>query len=112
MIDKGRQLLKRASENGNMEARQLLRSIQAQSQEKISYIEPALMNQVPVLTSQPADLIYFDALAEWNRGDETLSRMILQRLMIKFPHYMPAKRAYEQLNKSDSGVLSMVSLNP
>lgn len=112
MIDKGRQLLKRASENGNMEARQLLRSIQARSQEKISYIEPALMNQVPVLTSQPADLIYFDALAEWNRGDETLSRMILQRLMIKFPHYMPAKRAYEQLNKSDSGVLSMVSLNP
>lgn len=110
-LDKARELLKRASENGHMEASQLLRAMEAQSKSQISYIEPALMNQTPAMSGQPADLIYFDALAEWNRGDETLSRMMLQRLMTNFPHYLPAKRAFDQLNKAPEEVLPMVSWN-
>ena len=55
----------------------------AQQQEHFSFIEP------------------FDALSEWNSGDETYSRMILDRLRNQFPQYVPAKRAYEQLNQQD-----------
>jgi len=44
--------------------------------------------------------MYLDAMNEWNRGDEVLSRMILQRLVTQFPHFVPAKRAYEQINQA------------
>jgi enhanced entry protein EnhC len=76
-----------------------LQWLNAQAQDrKNSYIEPLLINQTPVLAEQPAELMYFNALSEWNRGDEWSSRIILDRLVTQFPDYVPAKRAYEQLN--------------
>ncbi|MBL7480493.1 tetratricopeptide repeat protein [Legionella bononiensis] len=98
--EKGRKLLEQASENGNMQARKVLRRLDAQTQARVSYVEPVQLNDVPVLEGSNADLIYLDALNEWNRGDEVLSRMILQRLVTQYPNFVPAKRTYEQLNQA------------
>jgi enhanced entry protein EnhC len=43
--------------------------------------------------------MYMSALNEWNRGDERTSRIILDRIMVQFPDFIPAKKAYEQLNQ-------------
>lgn len=101
MPERGRQLLKEASNNGSQQAQKVLQWLDAQQASRISFIEPLILNRAPVLAGQTADLMYLDALSEWNRGDETLSRMILNRLMSQFPHYIPAKRAYEQLNQQN-----------
>ncbi|MDI9819099.1 MULTISPECIES: tetratricopeptide repeat protein [unclassified Legionella] len=97
--DEGKRLLQQASANGSQQARKILQWLDAQQQERVSFIEPVVINQTPVTAGQPADLMYFDALNEWNRGDENLSRMILDRIMNQFPQYVPAKRAYEQLKQ-------------
>lgn len=94
----GKQLLQQAQENGSQQARRTLQWLDAQSEPRKSFIEPAQVAQIPVL-AQPVDLMYLDALSEWNRGDEHSSRIILDRIMTQFPNYTPAKRAYEQLNQ-------------
>lgn len=97
--DEGKRLLEQASANGSQQARKVLQWMNAQQQERMSFIEPLVINQTPVLAGQSANMMYFDALSEWNRGDEALSRMILNKIMNQYPQYAPAKRAYEQLNK-------------
>lgn len=99
LADKGKQLLKEASQNGSIQARKLLQRLEA-SQGRVSFIEPVLINRAPVLADQSPDLMYLDAMNEWNRGDEVLSRMILQRLVTQYPHFVPVKRIYEQLNQA------------
>lgn len=76
----------------------MLQRLDAQTQARVSFVEPVLMNNAPIILGQTAKLMYLDALNEWNRGDEVLSRMILQRLVIQYPHFAPAKRVYDQLN--------------
>ncbi|WP_133140780.1 tetratricopeptide repeat protein [Legionella genomosp. 1] len=100
-IAQGKPLLVKASSNGSNQAETMLRLLNAQQEQKLSFIEPLQLNKAPVLAGQPAELMYMDALNEWNRGDETLSRMILDRLMTQFPHYVPAKKVYEQLNQQN-----------
>ncbi|KTD66121.1 tetratricopeptide repeat protein [Legionella spiritensis] len=97
--EKGKKMLVMAKKNGSQQAQKMLQWIDAQQEMRSSFIEPVPLNNSPDIAGQPADLIYLNALNEWNRGDETLSRMILDRLMTQFPHYIPAKRAYEQLNQ-------------
>jgi len=97
--EQGKQLLQQADENGNQQARKVLQWLEAQSQEHISFIEPLPANPAPILAGKAADLMYLDALSEWNRGDEILSRSILNQIMTQYPQYAPAKRAYEQLNQ-------------
>ncbi len=98
MPQEGKQLLQQAQENGSQQARKILQWLDSQGEQRHSFIEPAQIAQTPVL-AQPVDLMYLDALNEWNRGDERSSRVILDRIMTQFPHYTPAKRAYEQLNQ-------------
>jgi enhanced entry protein EnhC len=99
--DKGKLLLEKASKNGSLQARQMLQRMEA-NQGRVSFIQPIQMNNAPVLTDREADRIYLDALNEWNRGDEVLSRMILQRLVTQYPNFIPAKRAYEQINQAQT----------
>lgn len=101
MLDKGKFLLQQASENGSEQARQMLQRMEA-SQGKMSFVQPVQMNNAPALADNEADRIYLDALKEWDRGDEALSRMILQRLVVQYPNFIPAKRAYEQINQAQS----------
>ncbi|MBA2652571.1 MAG: sel1 repeat family protein [Tatlockia sp.] len=106
--DEAKRLLQQASANGSVQARKALQWLDAQGQGKTSFIEPVSVTPAPALAKQPADLMYFDALSEWNRGEETLSRQILKQLMTQFPKFEPAKRAYEQLNQQ-SNAFSVVS---
>ena len=108
MPEKGKQLLQQAQENGSPQARRTLQWLSAQSEERISFIEPLFMGQTPILAERPVDLMYLDALNDWNRGDELSSRMILDKIMTQFPHYIPARRAYEQLNQqfNSQGIIS------
>ncbi|CEG57954.1 SEL1-like repeat protein [Legionella fallonii] len=98
-LEKGKQLLKQASENGSPQARRILQRLEA-AQGRVSFIEPVQMNSARTSSGQPADLMYLDALNEWNRGDEVLSRMILQRLVTQYPNFAPAKQVYEKLNEA------------
>lgn len=99
MPEKGKQLLQQAEANGSPQARGILQRLNSQNQDRSSFVEPVIMNQSPVLgEKEPADLMYLDALNEWNRGDERSSRMILNQIKQQFPDYVPAKRAYEQLD--------------
>ncbi|MFC3909180.1 tetratricopeptide repeat protein [Legionella dresdenensis] len=97
--EQGKTLLQRASVNGSPQAQKLVQRLTALQEPRASFIESVVVNQAPVLANQPADLIYMDALNEWNRGDETMSRMILDKLRTQYPQFAPAKRAYEQLNQ-------------
>ncbi len=98
--DQGKLLLQQAQANGSKQASMALQWLDVQSsKEQLSYIEPASMYPSPVVAGQPADLMYLDALNEWNRGDEASSRLILRRIVTQFPQYEPAKRAYEQLHQ-------------
>ncbi len=99
MVQQGKQLLQQAEDNGSQQARRILQWLDAQAQERRSFIEPVSMSQPSVVAEQPAELMYLDALSEWNRGNERSSKVILDRLMTQFPDYSPAKRAYEQLNQ-------------
>ncbi|WP_133126756.1 tetratricopeptide repeat protein [Legionella nagasakiensis] len=97
--EQGKQLLQQAQKNGSQQAKKVLQWLDAQAQERLSYIEPISFNQAVGVSGQPVDLMYLDALNEWNRGDEELSRKILNQIMTQFPHYVPAKRVYEQLSQ-------------
>ena len=98
MPEEGKKLLQLAKENGNQKASRVLQWLDAQSQVRTSFIE-SLPISAPGLAQKPADLMYMDALNEWNLGDERSSRLILSKLLTQFPDYTPAKRAYEQLNQ-------------
>ena len=99
MPQEGKQWLQQAEDNGSQQARRLLQWLNAETQERTSFVEPVIMGHMPVVAEQPADLMYLDALNEWNRGDEGSTKVILDRLMTQFPDYSPAKRAYDQLNQ-------------
>ncbi|MGL5741628.1 MAG: SEL1-like repeat protein [Legionella sp.] len=99
-VAKGNQLLQQASDNGSVQARKVLQRLEAQTQARVSFVEPVLMNKAPKAAGQTAELMYLDALNEWNQGDEVLSRMILQRLVTQYPNFTPAKRAFDQLNQA------------
>ncbi|STY30303.1 enhanced entry protein EnhC [Legionella wadsworthii] len=98
-LAKGKQLLQQASENGSVQARKVLQRMEAQTQARVSFIEPIFMNRAPVIDGQEADFMYLQALNEWNQGDEILSRMILQHLVTQYPNFIPAKKAFDQLNQ-------------
>lgn len=93
-------LLQQAQDNGSPQARKALQWLAAQEQGKTSFVEP--IQEAPLLapSTQPADLMYLDALNTWNRGDEALSRTLLTRILTQYPDYSPAKHAYDQLGQS------------
>ncbi|MFA5960640.1 MAG: endopeptidase IV [Tatlockia sp.] len=101
--EEGKRLLQQASDNGSLQARKMLQWLDSQQQDRVSFIEPFKFNQtLNAVGQETADLMYFDALSEWNRGDVDLSRTILKRLMTQYPQFTPAKRAYEQLSRPDT----------
>ena len=97
--EQGRRLLQSARDNGSNEAIKFLQSLEANQKLNVSFIESAPMHKLAELQGKTPDHIYFDAMNDWNRGDEAGSRLILQQLIGQFPNYVPAKRAYEQINQ-------------
>lgn len=98
--DKAKQWLRQASENGNMQAEKALQGLNAQTQSGSSFIEPVALSALSSSVDNTPDLMYLDAMNEWNRGEESSSRMLLQNLVAKHPDFMPAKNTYQQLTKS------------
>lgn len=96
--DKAKLWLRQASENGNPQAQKALQKLDAQNPGNVSFVEPVAVNKASADVNQSPDLMYLEAMNEWNRGDESSSRMILQKLVAQYPDFAPAKRAYEQLN--------------
>lgn len=103
-LEDAKRLLKEASDNGNQEARKMLDKIDAQTQDKVSFIEPLSLKKRPEVLRQSADRMYMHALNVWNRGDEALSRDILKHLLTDYPQYAPAKRAVQRLNQQTKPV--------
>ncbi len=99
MPAEGKKMLLAAQENGSLQAEQVLQRLEAMGEERTSYIEPTMAHNLAIQADAPADMMYLDALSEWNRGNELYSRQILDKLLTQFPSYSPAKRAYEQLNQ-------------
>lgn len=98
-LEKGKAWLEQAVENGSMPAKKIMQRLSAQHELQISFIEPVQLNQLPIAAGETAERMYLEAMNEWNRGDENLSRRILHRVVEQFPNYLPAKRAYYQLNE-------------
>ncbi|MDR3441729.1 MAG: SEL1-like repeat protein [Legionella sp.] len=99
---KGKQLLQQASDNGSVQARKVLQRLEAKAQARVSFVEPVVLDKAPAVAGETAELMYLDALNEWNRGNESLSRVILKHLVSKYPDFVPAKQVYEQLNQVKS----------
>jgi enhanced entry protein EnhC len=97
--EEGIHLLKQAQNNGSLQARKVLQRLATQTQDKVSFIEPAQMVKPIVQTSEPADIMYMEALNVWNHGDESYFRAMLAQILTQYPDYVPAKRAYEQLGQ-------------
>lgn len=97
MISQGKALLQEASKNGNRSAEKTLSRLSCGQEKQGSFIESISFNQPALLRQQSAELMYFDALNAWNRGDETLSKQILHQLIAKYPNYLPGKKAFELL---------------
>ncbi len=93
----GKQMLLQAQNNGSPQARKALQWLASQEIGQSSFLEPVLVSNPSTSTRKSADLMYLDALNTWNRGDESSSRMMLNRIVTQYPDYTPAKRAYDQL---------------
>lgn len=99
-IDKGKRLLEKAGTHGNLQAQQELLRMAVHTQDRVSFVEPVTVNNAPLLIGQSADMLYLDAMNEWNRGNEVLSRSMLNRLVTEYPHFVPAKRVFDQIKQS------------
>jgi len=98
--EQGKLWLQQAENNGNQQARIKLQWLNAQHEPRVSFIEPEPVRQAPIIGGQSAELMYLDALSEWNRGNETSSREILNQIVNQFPRYEPAMRTYKQLSEA------------
>lgn len=100
-LDEAKRLLALARDNGSPQADHMLQWLGAQQEQKVSFILPIGSQPVDlsfIAEPQHAERMYLDALSQWNRGEETMSRCILNRLVKQFPQYTPAKTIYEQLS--------------
>lgn len=100
-LDEGKRLLMVARDNGSTQADHMLQWLDAQQEQKVSFVLPIGSRSVDlgeVDNQENAERMYLDALSQWNRGDETMLRCILNRLVKQFPQYTPAKKIYEQLS--------------
>lgn len=95
------QLLKQAERHGSLQARKVLQWLDAQSQERLSYIEPIhFVTPQPTISTQEANVMYLYAINEWNQGDELSSARLLDDICTQFPDFMPAKQAYKLLQQT------------
>lgn len=93
----GKKWLQEALRNGSPQATQLLQRIAAFKQSQSSFVEPMVINSISAQTSRPVELMYLDALNQWNCGDGIRSKMIFDRIRSAFPDYLPAKRTVERM---------------
>lgn len=98
--EQGFALLQKAQRNGSEAASKLLLKIQGSNSETASYIEPITIEEKMNLSAMPVNMLYMQALNEWNEGNAKASQKILDKIRLKFPSFEPAKRAVKDLQDS------------
>jgi enhanced entry protein EnhC len=96
--EEGKKWLQEALKNGSPQALQMLQKLAAQNQNQASFVEPAMFKQTIKLSGRPVELMYLDALNQWNCGDAIQSKQIFNRIRSEFPDYIPAKRTIERMS--------------
>jgi enhanced entry protein EnhC len=94
----GRKWLQEAVKNGSPQAHQLLQKMALQKQAQLSFIESVLVNQSSTQADTPVELLYLDALNQWNCGDERHSKQLFDRIRYEYPNYIPAKRMAQRMS--------------
>ncbi|MBA2650422.1 MAG: SEL1-like repeat protein [Legionella sp.] len=94
--DRGQQLIKQASENGNVLASHWLQRLEAQTKPNVSFVESIFVKDFAI-NAKTAPSMYFEALNSWNQGDEQASHSILHQLYSLYPNYEPAKKMLKKL---------------
>lgn len=96
-VGEGKKWFQEALKNGSPQATKAWQWIAAQKQDQLSFVEPAMFNSTPVSSNRPVELMYMDAINQWNCGDAVRATLLLNHIRTEFPDYIPAKRACEQL---------------
>ena len=86
-----------ALKNGSLQAEKTVNWLAVQKQKELSFVEPVVFNSVQDIVDKPVELMYLDALNQWNCGDELRSKIIFDRIRVQYPNYKPAKRAYDKM---------------
>lgn len=89
----GKKWLQEALKNGSPQATKAWQWLASQNQS--SFVEPAMFSLAS--SERPVELMYMDAINQWNCGDEVRAKLLLNHIRTQFPDYIPAKRACEQL---------------
>jgi len=90
--------LQEALNNANRKAARDKLKRAVQPQPLLSVVEPVSFHQAQFLSGRPVELLYLDALNQWNGGDNAQSKMIFERIRNQFPDYIPARRTYERMS--------------
>lgn len=103
---KAKQWLQQASDNGSIEAQHMLQKIEAQGHSTVSFLQPVLFAKPLNVATHSANLMYMDALNEWDRGKESVSRVMLHHLVTQYPQFELGKKTYDELNRNSPGTSS------
>ena len=93
----GKKWMDEALKNGSLQAEKTVNWLAVQKQKELSFVEPVVFNSVQDIVDKPVELMYLDALNQWNCGDELRSKIIFDRIRVQYPNYKPAKRAYDKM---------------
>lgn len=69
-----------------------------QQQPLLSIVEPFSFRYGQFISNRPVELLYLDALNQWNCGDHVQSKMTFERIRNQFPNYIPARKTYERMS--------------
>lgn len=97
MHGEGKKWLQEALKNGSPQANKEVMWMAVQKQNQYSFVEPVTVNQTTNLSDKPVEIMYMDALDQWNCGDEVHAKKMLESIRTHFPDYIPAKRICEQM---------------
>lgn len=95
------QWLRVAASLGSSQAEQTLLWQSAQSDARVSFIQPAPFHTPIITADEPVYWQYLGAVNAWNQGNERSSRVMLSRMVNEYPNYAPAKEAYRYIQSVD-----------
>ena len=96
-LGEGKKWLQEALKNGSPQANKAVMWMAMQKQNQYSFVEPVTVNQTTPVTEKPVEIMYMDALNQWNCGDEVHAKKMLKNIRAHFPDYIPAKLICEQM---------------
>lgn len=91
--------LEKAVSGGNIEANMRLNLVQAQNNNKISFIQPVIFSSKITDDNQKTpELQYLDALNAWNTGNEKITKDLLYKILVNYPNNFLAKETYKLIS--------------